>query len=168
MYIAWKLSDWRDFSTIVGVIIALCVYVTNTLSEFKQRKIENLMRFYSVHHKLFENPFLEKNIEAMERGTFRRDPANRDMEKHFNRLLGEIEHIAWLQNVKAIPPKINVYMFGWFARQIQPMLTAEERNNPYWELAVCFLDATKKAADDFYKKTQEARARYFKRDGYAS
>ena len=57
-------------------------------------------------------------------------------------------------------------MFGWFAKQIQPVLTTEERNNVYWELAVEFLDELKEDAEDFYKKTKEQRQEYFEKNHF--
>ena len=73
MFMSLTLAEWRDIASILGVIIALSVYITNTISQFRQRKVENAMRFYKAHHKLIENRFLAENIQAMENGTFQRD-----------------------------------------------------------------------------------------------
>jgi len=154
------LQDYANFSVIWGVIIALVVYITNSTYQYKQRISENAIRYMEVHTKLFEHEFLSKNIQTMENGTFER---NDEDEKSFNRLLGEIEHLALMSKSGVVSKTANVYMFGWFARHIQPALTAKERNNVYWELAVEFLDELKEEADDFYKKTKEQRQEYFEK-----
>ena len=157
------LQDYTNFSVIWGVIIALVVYITNSLYQYKQRISENAIRYMEVHTKLFENEFLSENIQAMEDGTFERTAED---EKSFNRLLGEIEHLALMSKSGVVSKTANIYMFGWFARHIQPVLTAEERNNVYWELVVEFLDELKEEADDFYKKTKEQRQEYFEKNHF--
>ncbi len=157
------LKDYANFSVLWGVLIALVVYITNSIFQYKQRISENAIRYIEAHSKLFENEFLKNNIQAMEKGTFSRKPED---EKEFNRLLGEIEHLALLTKSGVVSKTANIYMFGWFAKHLQPVLTAEERNNVYWELAVEFLDELKKDAEDFYKKTKEQRNEYFKQNHF--
>ena len=157
------LQEYTNFSTIWGVIVALVVYVTNSVFQYKQRISENAIRYMEMHSKLFENEFLKKNIQAMEDGTFKRTKAD---EKEFNRLLGEIEHFALLSKHNVISKTANIYMFGWFAKHLQPVITTEERNNVYWELAVEFLDKLKSEADDFYKLSKEERGKYFKKNHF--
>ncbi len=157
------LKDYANFSLIWGVLIALIVYITNSIFQYKQRVSANAIRYMEAHSKLFENEFLKNNIQAMENNTFKRKPED---EKEFNRLLGEIEHLALLTKSGVVSKTANIYMFGWFAKHLQPVLTAEERNNVYWELAVEFLDELKKDAEDFYKKTKEQRNEYFKKNHF--
>jgi len=157
------LKDYANFSVIWGVLIALIVYITNSVYQYKQRISENAIRYMETHSKLFENEFLKNNIQAMESNTFKREPND---EKDFNRLLGEIEHLALLTKSGVVSKTANIYMFGWFAKHLQPTLTTEERNNVYWELAVEFLDELKKDAEDFYKKTKEQRNEYFKKNHF--
>lgn len=157
------LQDYANFSVIWGVVIALVVYITNSFYQYKQRISENAIRYMDVHTKLFEHEFLSKNIQAMENGTFERKSED---EKSFNRLLGEIEHLALMSKSGVVSKTANIYMFGWFAKHIQPVLTAEERNNVYWELAVEFLDDLKEEAEDFYKKTKEQRQKYFEKNHF--
>jgi hypothetical protein len=95
----------------------------------------------------------------MENGTFSRDVTN-ESTADFSRLLGEIEYIALLQRTGAVSKTIGIYMLGWWAQRIQPVLQPEERNNVYWELTIRFLDELKQAADDFYKLTKEQREQY--------
>lgn len=157
------LQDYANFSVIWGVLIALVVYITNSFYQYKQRISDNAIRYMEVNTKLFEHEFLSKNIQAMEDGTFERKAED---EKSFNRLLVEIEHLALMSKRGVVSKSANVYMFGWFARHIQPVLTEKERNNVYWELAVEFLDDLKEEADDFYKKTKEQRQEYFEKNHF--
>jgi len=158
-----NLGEYANFSVIWGVLTALIVYVTNSVFQYKQRISENAIRYVEAHSRLFENEFLKSNIQAMENGTFKRESKD---EKEFNRLLGEIEHLALLTKSGVVSKTANIYMFGWFAKHLQPVLTAKERNNVYWELAVEFLDTLKEDADDFYKKTKEQRDVYFKKNHF--
>jgi hypothetical protein len=160
---AFSIEEWRNIAVIAGVVISVIVYATNSFFQYKQRVSDNGLRYIDIHEKLFKNQFLIDNIQAMEQGTFKRDRTNEDSEKSFNRLLGEIEHLALLAGHGVISKTANIYMFGWFARHIQPVITADERNNVYWELAVQFLDELKKDADDFYKKSKKERDEYFKK-----
>lgn len=102
----------------------------------------------------------------MENGTFTRDLANDDNEKHFNRLLGEIEHLAMLSKHGIISKTANIYMFGWFARHIHSVITTDERNNIYWELGIEFLDELKNDTDDFYKLSKDERKKYFDKNHF--
>ena len=169
LFLSWRiadpcnLKDYADLSVVLGVLIALVVYITNSYFQYKQRISENAIRYMDMHSKLFENEFLKNNIQAMEDGTFVRKPED---EKSFNRLLGEIEHLALLSKSGVVSKTANIYMFGWFARHIQPVLTPKERNNVYCELAVEFLDDLKEEAEDFYKKTKEQRKAYFEKNHF--
>jgi hypothetical protein len=160
------LDDYRNISVIGGVIIALIVYITNSYYQYKQRVSENALRYIEVHDKIFKNEFLASNIRAMDLGTFQRKTTDDKSEASFSRLLGEIEHLAILAKHGVVSKTANVYMFGWFASQIQPVLTSEERNNVYWELAVEFLDDLKREADDFYKLSKDERKKYFQKNHF--
>lgn len=158
-----NLEEYRNIAIILGVIVALIVYITNSYYQYKQRISENAIRYLDVHSKLFENDFLRSNIKAMENGDFKRDISDEKSEIAFNRLLGEIEHLALLSKNGVISKTANVYMFGWFALHIQPVLTSEERNNIYWELSVKFLDELRDEAEDFYKLSKIKREKYLKK-----
>ena len=125
-----------------------------------------MLRFLTVHQTLWQTPFIEKNRRAMETGTFSRESWDDAMEKDFSGFLGDLEEFALLQRSGAISQQLSIYMFGWFARKIQPILTAKERDNVYWELAVQCLDELKDAADDFYKKTKAERQQYHRSDHF--
>lgn len=165
------LENARNYSVIFGVLIAIIVYVTNSYYQYKQRISDNALRYIEVHKNLFNNEFLLRNIPAMEkaekeRSAFVRDLNDAESEKNFNRLLGNIEDLALLSKHGVVSKSANIYMFGWFARHIQSVLTIEERNNVYWELAVKFLDELKQDADDFYNLSKDTRAKYFKKNHF--
>jgi hypothetical protein len=158
--VSLTLEDGRNIATIAGTIIALTVYITNSVQQRRQRQIENAMRFLVAHQRLSHTPFIEKNRWAMENGTFSRDSWDEEMKNNFSSFLGDLEEFALLLRSGAVSEELSIYMFGWFAQKIQPILTSEERNNVYWELAVQCLDEMKGAADDFYKKTKAQRDKY--------
>jgi hypothetical protein len=167
------LEDYANISAIaagvattVGVVIALAVYISNSKAQHRQRTVENVVRFQEAHARLFQSRFLSENLQAMEEGTFARDVNNKEMERHFSRLLGDIEYLALLQRTGAISKTMNVYMFGWFAQRIQPILTSRERNNVYWQLAVEFLDEMKKQADQFNGMSSGERRAYFQSEHF--
>lgn len=158
-----NLDDYKDMAIILGVIVSLIVYITNSYHQYKQRTSDNAIRYLDVHSKLFKNEFLKKNIKAMEDGSFKRDASDEKSEVEFNKLLREIENLALLSENGVISKTANVYMFGWFASRIQPVLTSEERNNIYWELAVKFLDELRDESEDFYKLSKIKREEYLKK-----
>ena len=161
-----SIEDYRNIAVIFGVVVALIVYITNSYYQYKQRVSDNALRYITAHEKLFQNEFLIENSAAMEDGTFTRNLNDRKSKRSFDNLLGEIEHIAILAQHGVVSKSANVYMFGWFARHLQPVLTSEERNNIYWELAVRFLDELKREADDFYKLSKEDREKYFRKNHF--
>src|SRR6266542_883332 len=115
------LTPLRDAAAILGVVTALVVYITNVRAQARQRKLDNIRRFFDAHDRLFEDGgFLESNIVAMEDDTapFVRNMRDKEMEKKFNRLLGEVEKVALLTRNKAVSESIFTYMFGWFARKV--------------------------------------------------
>ena len=121
------------------------------------------MRFLEIHQRLTHTTFIEKNRRAMEGGTFSRDSWDETMENEFSSFLGDLEEFALLLRSGVVSPELSIYMFGWFAQKIQPILKAQERDNVYWELAVQCLDEMKNAADDFYKKTKAQRDKYHRK-----
>jgi len=151
-----------------GVIIALITYRTNVNSEISQRSIENAMRYWEITDRLLEkNGFIKSNIKEFEDGTYKRDLENKEMEVKFNDLLSSCEHVALLQNAGAVPKSINAYGFGWFAKRIYPILTAEEKSNKYWELAVDFLEETMKDSEKLDEMSREERLKYLKNNHFA-
>jgi hypothetical protein len=163
IWLDWDLEKYRNLAVIIGVIIALIVYITNSYYQYKQRVSDNALRYMELHDKIFENDFLKTNIQAMEKGEVKRTAKD---ELNFNRLLGDIEKLAFLSKTGVVSQTINIYMFGWFASHIQPLIKQEERDHVFWEVAVNFLDDLKKDADDFYKLTKKQRNDYFNKNHF--
>src|SRR5271165_7127427 len=114
-----KLADWKDITTIAGIIVAIATYLTNSYFQFRNKRIENLKRYLDAHNRLFETDgFIMSHIKELETGTYKRDATNRDSEKKFNRFLGDVEAIAFLTSHSAVSKTVQVYMFGWFAQRI--------------------------------------------------
>lgn len=153
-------------ATIAGTVVALTVYTTNSVQQRRQRRVENALRFIAAHQRLWQTPFIAKNLHAMEAGTFSRASWNEATEDEFSKFLGDLEELALLLQSRIVSQRLSIYMFGWVAQKIQPLLTAKERDNVYWELAVQCLDELKDAADDFYKKTKAERQEYHRRDHF--
>ena len=158
-------DEWKDIATIVGIVVAVFTYVTNSYFQFRNKRIENLKRYFDAHDKLFEpDGFIMANIKEFEADTYKRDATDQDMEKKFNRFLGDVERIAYLTSHGAVPATVQVYMFGWFAQKIHPHLSNGERGNIFWELAIHYIDELKKAADDYTKLPNETREKYLKKN----
>ncbi|MEW8201962.1 MAG: hypothetical protein AB2697_23095 [Candidatus Thiodiazotropha endolucinida] len=158
------LTEVRNYAVIIGIIIAIITYLTNSYFQFRNKGIENMKRFLEAHGSLFEKGcYLVENVKAMEAGTYKRDRENEVMELAFNRLLGDLEIIALLTSHRAVPKEVQIYMLGWFAQKIQPEITGEERNNIFWELAIHYIDELAKAASDYEKLSSKKRACYLKK-----
>ncbi len=162
------LTDWKDLATIVGIVIALLAYLTNSYFQIRNKNIENLKRYFDAHDKLFEpEGFIMSNIKEFEGNSYKRDTSNTEMEKKLNRFLGDVEKIAYLTSHNAVPSTVQVYMFGWFAKKIQPHLTNGERDNIFWELAIHYIEELNKAAADYEKLPNEKREKYLKKNTLA-
>lgn len=161
--LALTLEDGRNIATMAGTVVALAVYISNSVQQRRQREIDNAMRFLAAHERITHHEFIEKNRRAMETGLFDRGSWDEEMENRFSSFLGDLEDFALLLRSGAVSEELSIYMFGWFAQKIQPVLTAQERDNVYWELAVQCLDELKDSADDFYKKTKAERSKYHRR-----
>ena len=132
----------------VGVIVALTVYIMNSVATGKRRQIENIKSYLEVHERLFaEDSYLLKNEEAMKQGCFTRDTSDEEMENALSKCLGDTERLALIQSKGAISKELNAYMLGWFAKRIYPVLSGKETTERYWTLAVEFLRETKEQAE---------------------
>lgn len=152
----------------LGTSVALITYITNSINNYRNKNIENIDRFLKAHDELLKDDgYIMSNLKEMEAGTFKRDQSDEEMEKKFNRLLGGIEDLALLTSHKAVPTSIQVYMFGWFAKKIQPELTNEEKTNLFWELAVSYIDELVKATNDYEKLTTEEREKLLKKEAFS-
>ena len=73
------LADWKDTATIVGIIVAVFAYLTNSYFQFRNKRIDNLKRYFDAHDKLFEaDGFIMKHIKEFEADTYKRDTSNQE------------------------------------------------------------------------------------------
>jgi hypothetical protein len=159
------LQDAKDAATVVGIAIGVLTYLTNSYFQFRNKRVENLKRYFDARDKLFNSDgFLMNNIRELESGTYVRKLDDVESEKKFNAFLGYVEEIAYLTRYGAVPTRVQVYLFGWFARKIRPHITKEERENVFWELAIHYIDELAKAADDYLTLPHEKRDRYLKKN----
>ncbi|MBA4029311.1 MAG: hypothetical protein C0478_00075 [Planctomyces sp.] len=155
-------SSLRDYATVVAAIVALMVFILNSFSLVRNRRIENLARFIETHDRLFSpDSYLATNIIALEKGELVRDFADAEMERRFLLMLLEIEQMALLANNQAVPRHTQVYMFGSYARRLQKLFTVKERESMFWELAIGYLDELAKDTDRYEKLTRKDRERFW-------
>lgn len=156
-------SELRDYATVLAASVALLVFVLNVLSQGRNRRIENITRFNQVHQRLFaDNSYLGCNLAAIAAGTMRRDRNDPEMEGRFHLMLLEIEKLAILANNKAVPRPTQVYMFGSYAPNILKLMTEEERESMFWELAFGYLNGIAKDTQRYAKLTRAAREQFWR------
>lgn len=161
------LEEWSYIATTIGVVVAVATYVTATLAQGRQRSIDNAIRYWDCHGKLFApDGYMRANVKAMEAGTYKRDPTDLAMEVKFNEFLSNCEHVALLQKAGGVPKAINAYMMGWFAKKIFPELTDREKAEPYWEIAVDFIRETKLEAERLDALPKDERIAYLKQNHF--
>ncbi|MBN9147145.1 hypothetical protein [Nitrobacter sp.] len=157
------LEDLRNYATIGAALVALLVFIVNVRSQARNRRIENLARFNEVHQRLFaRHGYLANNLDAIESGTMQRDPSNPLAETQFHLMLLEIERLAILANNKAVPRSTQIYMFGSYAPTIRRLMTRQESESMYWELARKYLDSVAANARDYEKLTKAERSQFWR------
>lgn len=156
-------DELRNYATILAAIVALLVFIVNTRSQTRNRRIENIARFNAVHQRLFsENSYLARNLAAIEAGTMQRDRTDAESEARFHLMLLEVERLAVLANNKAVPRSTQVYLFGSYAPTLLRLMTEEERNSMFWELARGYLDSVARDAERYAKLSRSERAMYWR------
>lgn len=160
---AFDSEELRNYATVLAALVALLVFVVNTRSQARSRRIENLSRFNQVHQRLFrENGYLARNVHAIENGSMRRDHDDLQAEVQFHLMLLEIERLAILANNKAVPRSTQVYLFGSYASPLLELLTEAERNSMFWELARGYLEGVAADAARYAKLTRAERAQFWR------
>lgn len=155
-------SELRDYATVVTATVALSVFFLNSFSQYRNRRIENLVRFIEAHQRLFvEDGYIVKNIVAIDAGALTRDTSNHELETKFHLMLLEIEQLAILANNRAVPRHTQVYMFGSYTRTILAVISEKERNSMFWELAIGYLDGLSKDTAAYQKLTREQREKFW-------
>jgi hypothetical protein len=157
------LEDLRNYAAVVAAMVALLVFIANTRSQARNRKIENLARFNEVHQRLFApDSYLANNLKAIETGTMVRDSSNSRAEAEFHLMLLEIEKLAILANNKAVPRSTQVYMFGSYAPTILKLMTQQETESMFWELARNYLRGVALDADRYGELSETERSQFWR------
>ena len=101
-------------------------------------------------------------MAAIETGSLTRDRSDAQMEAKFHLMLLEVERLAILANNNAVPRPTQIYMFGWYARDILKVITQKERDNVSWELVLGYLDSLAKDYTAYESLTRNQRARFWR------
>lgn len=156
-------SELRNYATVLAALVALLVFIVNTRSQTRNRHIDNLSRFNQVHQRLFKDGgYLAKNLLAIENRTMRRDRDDTSSEAQFHLMLLEIERLAVLANNKAVPRSTQVYLFGSYASSLLDLMTEDERNSMFWELARGYLEGVSADADRYAKLAKDERSGFWR------
>lgn len=156
-------DELRNYATIVTAVVALLVFVGNSLGNRRNQRLENLSRFLEAQDRLFvRGGFLAKNVVSIEAGTYVRDLSDRETETKIHLMLLDIEQLALLANNDAVPRVTQVYMLGAYAKPLLAMLTKSERENIMWELAVGYLERLSLDTDLYVKLSRGEREKYWR------
>jgi hypothetical protein len=156
-------SEMRDLATVGAAVIALLVFVFNSFFQLRNRRIENLSRFFDVHRRLFERDgFIIGNLPGLEADNLARADLDGDQERKFHSMLLEVERLAILANNRAVPDSTQVYMFGWYAKRLLNLVTDKERNNMFWELALSYLQRLAALTTVYEAKSPGERGEFHK------
>jgi hypothetical protein len=156
-------DELRNYATVVAALVALLVFIVNTWSQNRNRRIENLSRFNQVHQRLFsDNSYLARNLTAIENGTMRRDASDPESEARFHLMLLEIERLAVLANNKAVPRATQVYLFGSYAPTLLKLMTEAERDSMFWELARAYLEGIAADAERYSRLSRSERSQFWR------
>lgn len=156
-------DELRNWATVVGATVALLVFLVNSFLTLRNQRLENVSRFLEAHQRLFASEgFIAQNMAAIESGSLARDRSNALMEAKFHLMLLEVERLAILANNNAVPRPTQVYMFGWYARDILKVITEKERDNMSWELVLSYLDSLAKDYSSYERLTRDQRARFWR------
>jgi hypothetical protein len=156
-------SELRDYATVIAATVAVLVFIVNTYSQGRNRRLDNLARFNQAHQRLFDrDTYLTLNLTAIESGKIERNISDAAMERRFHLLLLEIERLAILANNKAVPRATQVYMFGSYAPRILELLNEAERGSMFWELAVGYLEGIATDSRRYAELTRRERERFWR------
>jgi hypothetical protein len=156
-------TELRDYATVVAATVALLVFIFNFVSQSRNRRIENLTRFNQAHQRLFHQAgYLSLNLTAFESDTVVRDARNVEMERLFHLMLLEIERLAILANNHAVPRHTQVYMFGFYAPKILALMTDQERQSMFWELAVGYLKRISSDIERYARLSRSERLMFWR------
>lgn len=166
-FIGLSLEGWSYIAVIASVVGSAIAFALNVRSQIRQRSIENCLRYLEYHNKLFAcDGYLRSNVAAMENGTYSRNEEDADMEREFREMLSDFEKLALLHKAGGAPESINAYMLGYFAKHVCGAINNREKAEPYWDLAIDFINETKKAAEKFDNLSKVERLKYISKNHF--
>ena len=62
----------------------------------------------------------------------------------------------------AVPRPTQIYMFGWYARDILKVISEKERGNMSWELVLGYLDGLATDYNSYENLTRNQRIRFWR------
>ncbi|HAB15307.1 MAG TPA: hypothetical protein PLX89_11725 [Verrucomicrobiota bacterium] len=156
-------DELRNWATVVAASVALLVFLVNSFLTLRNQRLENVSRFLEAHQRLFATEgYIAKNMAAIETGSLTRDRTDVQMEAKFHLMLLEVERLAILANNNAVPRPTQIYMFGWYARDILKVITEKERDNVSWELVLGYLDSLAKDYTSYESLSRNQRAHFWR------
>ena len=156
-------DELRNYATVVTAVLALLVFIGNSLASRRNRRLENLSRFFEAHDRLFaRGGFLARHVVSVETGAFVRDFSDKETETKIHLMLLDIEQLALLANNNAVPRVTQVYMLGAYASRLLDLLTPSERQSMTWELAVRYLERLAADTIHYNKLTRAERERFWR------
>jgi len=156
-------DELRNWATVVAASVALLVFLVNSFLLLRNQRLENVFPLYRIASAAFcLGGYIAKNMASIETGSLTRDRSDAQMEARFHLMLLEVERLAILANNDAVPRPTQVYMFGWYARDILTVITEKERNNMSWELVLGYLDGLAKDYTSYESLTRKQRARFWR------
>ncbi|MCK5032142.1 MAG: hypothetical protein KAS18_00880 [Calditrichia bacterium] len=98
MFSNFGLQDLTNIFNMLGVVVAIIIYIVNSIHSNRQRSIDNAMRYFEYHSKILSiDGYCRTNVKEMENGTYKRDLNDHEMEMKFNQFMSNCEHLALLQ-----------------------------------------------------------------------
>jgi len=156
-------DELRNWATVVAASVALLVFLVNSVLLLRNQRLENVSRFIEAHQRLFApGGYIARNMAAIETGSLSRDRNDAAMEARFHLMLLEVERLAILANNNAVPRPTQIYMFGWYARDILKVITEKERGNMSWELVLAYLDGLATDYNSYESLTRNERVRFWR------
>lgn len=81
-------DELRNYATVVAALVALLVFIVNSLMTRRNRRLENVARFIEAHDRLFQRDgFLVRNFHEIDAGRLTRDRSHERMEARFHVML---------------------------------------------------------------------------------
>src|ERR1051325_4384779 len=108
--VADGLSDFKDVTTLIGVIIGLLTLVKAIYEYRKQGAHKRIELYLDVRRKFDDNPIFSEIRRLLDEN----DPKVADISfKDRSDYAAYFEEIALLENTGVIKPNVAFYMFGW-------------------------------------------------------